>query len=330
MKSRKSKINSNFPAAFAGILLTVCSVLGIFILSTETSAQATLRPNGRIAFTSDRGGNLEIYVMDPDGSNQVRITNNAIVDEHPTWSPDGRKIAFISQRPTGEYAIFQMNSDGTGKTEITPVNYQPNPYTYSDGRTISWSPDSRQIAFTDLQGGVAFVSIVGADGTNRRVLTMGFGPAWSPDGSKILFITGSFPWAIHTIRPDGTDLETFGPIGDYYPWYYDVTWSPRGKEIAITEFDSANEVILITDAKGANARFFHGQCSPSPLGCSRLGTPSWSPDERSIVFVAYGIQSGVEIYTKNIDGSGMRRLTDTAGKNQHPSWQLRLPVPAVE
>ncbi len=84
-----------------------------------------LRRNGRIAYTSDRDGNREIYAMNADGSSEVRVTNNLLFDDHPTWSPDGQKIAILSQRASGEFAIFAMNGDGPGRTEITPVNYQP-------------------------------------------------------------------------------------------------------------------------------------------------------------------------------------------------------------
>src|SRR5262249_37103884 len=107
-----------------GILISICrhSILILVSLvllgSAVTSTAQTLHRNGKIAFSSDRDGNSEIYTMNPDGSNQVRLTNNPGVDTYPTWSPDGRMIAFISQTPSGDVAIFRMNEDGANKTQI--------------------------------------------------------------------------------------------------------------------------------------------------------------------------------------------------------------------
>ena len=72
-----------------------------------------------IAFTSNRDGNNEIYLMKADGTLQTRITNNSAVDMWPEWSPDGQKIAFISDR-NGSLDIFIMNSDGTEPVCLTP------------------------------------------------------------------------------------------------------------------------------------------------------------------------------------------------------------------
>ena len=315
----KTKNNPNAITKHIQQILSIAA-FSVFLFIPAVSAQAALRANGKIAFTSDRDGNREIYVMNADGSSQTRITNNSISDDHPTWSPNGKRIAFISQRQTGEYAIFLMNADGTGKTEITTVNYQPSQY-YGTGWTISWSPDGSRLVFVNVQGNVGSLYIVNADGTNRRFLTNGYNPAWSPDGAKILFIRGAFPWTLHTIKPDGTDLRTLPPLPNYYNWYYDATWSPTGSEIAITAFDAANEVIFIANADGSNPREFHSQCSELSLGCSRLAAPSWSPDGRSIAFLSWGLQSGIEIYVKDIAGGESRRLTDTGGNNSDPSWQ---------
>ncbi|MBK9214436.1 MAG: PD40 domain-containing protein [Chloracidobacterium sp.] len=287
-----------------------------------------LRSNGKIAFTSDRDGNSEIYVMDPDGSNQTRITNNNIFDGHAAWSRDGRKMAFISQRETGGYAIFQMNADGTDKTEITPVNYQPSSL-LSTSWGISWSPDGNRLVFAerDFVANEWHIFVVNADGSNRRFLTRGWDPAWSPDGTRILSVTtrgSSSAERIQTIGPDGTDLRILPPLPNQFRWYEGVSWSPTGREIAVSAENSANLIMFILDADGSNAREFHWQCSPvAPDGCSNVFSPYWSPDGHSIAFVYPN-----QIYTKKVDGGEPERLT-TSGRNFDPSWQPIIPRSAL-
>ena len=74
--------------------------------------------NGKIAFTSTRDGNYEVYVMNADGSGQANLTNNAAVDYEPSWSPDGTQIAFISDRD-GNGEVYVMNADGSGQANLT-------------------------------------------------------------------------------------------------------------------------------------------------------------------------------------------------------------------
>jgi dipeptidyl aminopeptidase/acylaminoacyl peptidase len=307
---------------YQSIRLLCIIALSILILPVTGLPRANFR-NGKIAFTSDRDGNLEIYVMNSDGTGQVRLTNNDILDAHPAWSPDGRRIAFISQRASGAYAIFAMNADGSEKVEITPVNYQPPSFPYSWGWTISWSPDGSQLCFRD--GGNVYV--VNADSSGRRFLTVGVGPAWSPNGSKILFIDNSFFGGhLRTISPDGSDPQTLPPLPDFYNWYYDATWSPTGDEIATTVFDGANEVVFITDADGGNPRESISFCAAPIIGCSRLANVDWSPIGKTIVFF---VLSTGEIHAQEINGGAPRQLTDSVGSNSHPSWQA-LPAAAFD
>ena len=76
-------------------------------------------PDGRkIAFTSERDGNSEVYVMNANGSGQRNLTRDPAYDADPTWSPDGRKIAFVSNRD-GSYQVYDMNADGSGQRGLT-------------------------------------------------------------------------------------------------------------------------------------------------------------------------------------------------------------------
>src|SRR2546427_10970660 len=129
---------------------STCLALILFGAVMTFAQTPGIRANGKIAFTSDRDGNLEIYLMNPDGTNQTRLTNNSIVDDHPMWSPDGTKLAFVSQREAGGFAIFQMNMDGTNRVEITPLSNFVNATPYGGvGFSMIWSSDGRKIAFSD-------------------------------------------------------------------------------------------------------------------------------------------------------------------------------------
>jgi len=268
-----------------------------------------LRANGKIAFTSFRDGNPEIYVMNSDSTNQLRLTNNAGVDDHATWSPDGTKIAFVSDRPGGGFAIFTMNADGTNKAEITPLNgyftypifWDSSSWTQSNVYwSMSWSPDGKRIVFED-SGNLVIVNII--DGS-RRALTNGpeggIEPSWSPDGSRILF-TG---FTLHTIKPDGTDLRELGSDGYY------AKWSPAGDKIVFVVDVGDNAQIFTANADGTNRQFFDG-CNSYNCGLNR-DNPAWSPDGQ---FIVYSIEGA--IYVKSIDGTSLGVFS--SGTNA--SWQ---------
>jgi hypothetical protein len=94
-------------------------------------------PTGKIAFVSDRDGNLEIYLMNTDGTNQIDLTNNPANDWDPVWSPDGKKIAFVSDRE-GVNKIYIMNANGSDVRALT------------EGEDPHWFPDGSKIIFVYL------------------------------------------------------------------------------------------------------------------------------------------------------------------------------------
>lgn len=313
------------PRILSAIVILSC------LLVIAASSQVRHQRNGKIAFTSDRDGNREIYVMNPDGTNQVRLTNNPRVDDSPEWSPDGKRLAFVSQKENGSFAIFTMNSDGSNRTEIAALNNS----LFATWDPFSWSPNGKMIAFHDSSVGSAEIDVfvVNAGGGRRRNLTADhthwdITPTWSPDGSKILFSrydvyapSGYGGTMLHTVDINGTNLTRL-ENGFADGWNEDLAdWSPATNKIVysvnIWDFYIS---LFIADADGRNRHAFEN------TGLDHF-SPSWSPDGRKIAFSRDDVfDTFSEICVKNIDGSGFTVLTTTAhGKNSNPSWQ-RLAV----
>ena len=115
----------------------VLSVLGVAMLLPSVAGATLPGDNGRIAFVSERDGDFDIYTMNPDGTGVAQITNDPAVDFNPSWSPDGAKIAFASNRGSpADFDVYVMNPDGSG---VTPLTDDPA----NDG-VPDWSPTARR------------------------------------------------------------------------------------------------------------------------------------------------------------------------------------------
>jgi len=182
--SDSSNLRSSLPRL--PILTAFAAALGCaFALSQLAPAHAASgRVNGRIAFESRRGGGeSEIFTMKADGSDVVRLTNNAVADSAPDWSPDGTRIVFDrAVGSAGNTDIEVMNADGSGQTALTS---DPAPET-----DAVWSPDGTKIAFTRREAGdTGEIYVMNADGSAQTNLTNSSGadesaPAWSPDRTR--------------------------------------------------------------------------------------------------------------------------------------------------
>jgi len=160
-------------------------------------------PDGsKIAFTSNRDGNPEIYVMNRDGSGLRRMTNNPAIDVTPTWSPNGNQLAWVSDR-TGSPKIYVMNADGTGQRLLITD--------YCDRPTWSTEPFN-EIAYAARTGPGYDIKVYDfATGETKRI-TDGIGsnesPAFSPNGRHIAFTsTRSGKSEIFTVDRDGNNLR---------------------------------------------------------------------------------------------------------------------------
>jgi TolB protein len=287
-----------------GLLLAILAVTGL----TGREAQAAFPgANGKIAFNSDRDGNLEIYAMEPDGSGRVRLTNNAATDTFPAWSPDGQRIAFQSFRD-GHSQIYVMNADGSGQ-----VNLSNN--VASDAQPV-WSPDGQRIAFTSGRDGNAEVYVMNADGSGQSNLTHNAAPdvqpAWSPDVQRIAFTSiRDGHLQIYVMNADGSGQVNLSnnAADDLEP-----SWSPDGRRIAFFSFrDSPTGQIYVMNADGS------GQVNLSNNAAFDEG-PAWSPDGQRIAFTSSRDGNG-EIYVMNADGSGQLRRTTDPGVDDEADWQ---------
>ena len=169
-------------------------ILTVVALSL-TPLMVAVDAQGQIAFVSSRDGHIrddvpgipasEIYVMDANGENQRRLTNNRHHDGSPSWSPAGKRIVFVSHRD-GNGEIYVMDADGRNQQNLTNnLAYDSSP---------SWSPDGKRIAFvSDRKGNLDNfdIYVMDADGGNQQNLTnnraWNWHPSWSPNGERIAF-----------------------------------------------------------------------------------------------------------------------------------------------
>ena len=164
------------------MLILVSIACGIFSNPNTKPDMPVECKDKKIAFSSNRDGNPEIYTMKLDGSEVTRLTNNSVYDGEPAWSPDGARIAFTSARD-GNSDIYVMNADGSEQTQLTHA-------AVNDG-DANWSPDGTRIAFASVDAENSDIFIINLDGSGVTQLTISpafdGGPAWSPDGGQIAF-----------------------------------------------------------------------------------------------------------------------------------------------
>jgi TolB protein len=163
-------------------------------------------PDGkRIAYASSRGGNMEIWVANADGSGARRLTNSAGLDTAPTWSPTGQEIAFTSDR-AGTPQIYVMDSEGLNVRRLTSIgNWNDAP---------SWNPSKvySEIAYTArIEGGFEIAVLDLARGQVRQI-TQGRGsceyPTWAPSGRHLAFACGrGGKWQIAVADRDGREVR---------------------------------------------------------------------------------------------------------------------------
>ena len=303
------------------------SATAVAVTSTAPPPTATVAPTltstpppplpgtggGVIAFVSNRTGNHDLFLMNADGSDQRPLSSAEAQEGWVSWSPDGLRIAFQSDRSgaLNVHVVDVVNGvlaseDGMGRlTNSLPGRGSWEP---------AWSPDGMWIAYSSQQAAGSDIFLVRPDGTARQRLTdndaLDGTPAWSPDGTRLaIFSDRDGSWNLYVMNADGSQERrlTADAAEDSAP-----AWSPDGNWIAFMSDRDGNPEIY--------------QIPPDGTGLTRLTHhagedwfPSWSPDGTRIAFSS-NRDGNHEIYLMNSDGGGAQRITDNAAEDWSPVW----------
>lgn len=274
--------------------------------------------NGRIAFSTNRDGQPELYLLRSAGSAQSRLTNNAFPDGDPSWSVDGR-IAFTrdQNRSTDVYVISAVNRSTVRLTTSPPGVRTADP---------SWAPTAERLAYASTKSGKWAIYRIVVKSRREKQLTTGPGndtqPAWSPKGGTIAFISDrSGNRDIWVMNDDGTGQvdRTNSPADEADP-----AWSPDGTQIVFTRTQAGNSDIWVMDADGGNAH----PLTQSPF---QEVEPAWSPTGARIAF-STNRDGDYEIYVMAAKGD-LNTYQDWSNSHpaddRDPSWETTFPAPGA-
>jgi serine/threonine protein kinase len=273
----------------------------------------------QIAYASDLTGLLQIWLMNSDGTSSHQITDMPEGACQPAWSPDGRRLAFISpcagnQETYPGAGIFMINVDGSDLVAMPSVpggDFDP-----------VWSPDGVRVAFTSLRDfNRAQVYEFNLEDSTTRSLSANTvrdsQPAWSPDGGNIAFVTTRRgPYQIWIMEKDGNEpilLSRSGSLKDTHP-----VWSPDGQVIMFTQTELLGGVPRLVAMRVEEGNLIENRVVHEVIP---MVEASYSPDGAWIAFESWPEGSNHDIYIMTPNGLGRQRLTSEEGFEFDPAWR---------
>ncbi len=273
----------------------------------------------RMVFLSNRGGALEVYGAYADGSDPIRLASGIVADGNVAPSPDGAAIAFVQQSATAGVSIIStVDTYGSKVTHIVQTLDHASSY-------VEWSPDGSTLVVgsqgqSNQQMIPSMVYTVKRNASTQQLAgyvdvgAMNFDPAWSPDSSKVAFVSISPTqlaevgiWIVGSDGSHGISVDEQGYFAGM-PRYSTLRWAPSGNSIAYLTTENGNLDIVLKTLNGAAGRVL---ATPN----TNENDIAWSHDSSKIAFVrASGANRS--IWVMNADGSAQMSLAD----GEHPRW----------
>ena len=257
-----------------------------------------------IAFTSDREGAKEIFLMDADGQGQRRITGHKSISMSPAWRPQGDSLAYVSffDGPPAVYLVELASGRKRPIVNDGSLNISP-----------SFSPDGSQVAFGRSVGGNTEIFVASDEGGNLRRLTTSPGidtnPSWSPSGREIAFTSSRAGNPhIYVMDAEGANVRRITFSGEYNDG---ASWRPDGTQIVYASRRGNSFDVSATDLVTLESRLLTS-------GPGSKESPTYSPDGRRIAF-AWQRGGSTQIFVMGSDGTEPRPLT-SQGNNSGPEW----------
>jgi len=267
--------------------------------------------NSKIAFVSTVKGKKEIFTSDFDGQNAKQITFHKSICLSPSWSFDGKWLAYVSYtRKTPQIFIKNIKEKRGAIVNFKGMNISP-----------AWMPGQLKLAAALSFSGDQEIYLLTIKGEIIKRITKSWGidvsPKFSPDGKKIVFTskrTGTPQIYIKDIESKKVRRMTFKGFNNTSP-----SWSPDGQKIAYVGIEKNNIDIFVMNIDS-------GMPVQLTANSGDNEDPSWSPDGSMLAFTSTREENTSRIFVMNVSGSDPRRLLKLEGKQTQPAWSMSKTV----